>query len=386
MAFGAHAAVDAIVLPKVNRVADFAAVVPLAPQMPRWAIMETQMGVLNVAKIAGFNVLCGLAMGTNDLGARSRADVAPMAASLWRCVLAARCYGRLIVDGVFNAFRDVAGRKAECQHGRDKWFDGKTLIHSDQAAIANRVFAPAAGEIDLAQRQIKAFNAAQSIGPVNWPGRCSSGWKDCREPAYPIRAGFDRQSPCHRNAAGVSMLSLILGVLIWAYSHLMKRVTPGLRAKLGDGPGKGVATLLSVLALYLIVTGYRAADVIVVWSPPAFLQHINNLLMLIAVILLFMQANRGTLRSYLRHPMLTAVKTWALAHLLVNGDLASIILFGGMLAWAVVDVIFINKMEVRGPRPAKGPVVNDVIYVVVCAVVYAGIVWLHAWLGYPAVG
>ena len=182
------------------------------------------------------------------------------------------------------------------------------------------------------------------------------------------------------------MLSLILGVLIWAYSHLMKRVTPGLRAKLGDGPGKGVATLLSVLALYLIVTGYRAADVIVVWSPPAFLQHINNLLMLIAVILLFMQANRGTLRSYLRHPMLTAVKTWALAHLLVNGDLASIILFGGMLAWAVVDVIFINKMEVRGPRPAKGPVVNEVIYVVVCAVVYAGIVWLHAWLGYPAVG
>jgi uncharacterized membrane protein len=75
-----------------------------------------------------------------------------------------------------------------------------------------------------------------------------------------------------------------------------------------------------------------------------------------------------------------------LAHLLVNGDLASIILFGGLLAWAVVDVIFINKMEARGPRPAKGPVVNDVIYVVVCAVVYAGIVWLHTWLGYPPVG
>ncbi len=182
------------------------------------------------------------------------------------------------------------------------------------------------------------------------------------------------------------MLSLILGVLIWAYSHLMKRITPGFRAKLGDGPGKGVATLLTALALYLMITGYRAADVIVVWSPPDFFKHLNNLLMVIAVILVFMQANRGALRSYLRHPMLTAVKTWALAHLLVNGDLASIVLFGGLLAWAVVDVIFINKMEVRGPRPAKGRVVNDVIYVVICLVVFFAISELHKWLGYPVLG
>ena len=182
------------------------------------------------------------------------------------------------------------------------------------------------------------------------------------------------------------MFSLILGVLIWAYSHLMKRITPGFRAKLGEGPGKGVATLLTVLALYLMITGYRAADVIVVWSPPDVFKHINNLLMLVAVILLFMKANRGTLRTYLRHPMLTAVKTWALAHLLVNGDLASIILFGGLLAWAVVDVIFINKMEVRAPRPAKGPVINDGIYVVICLVAFVAIAELHKWLGYAVLG
>jgi uncharacterized membrane protein len=182
------------------------------------------------------------------------------------------------------------------------------------------------------------------------------------------------------------MLSLILGVLIWAYSHLMKRVTPGFRAKLGEGPGKGVATLLTVLALYLMITGYRAADVIVVWTPPDFFNHINNLLMLIAVILMFMKANLGSLQTYLRHPMLTAVKTWALAHLLVNGDLASIILFGGLLAWAVVDVIFINKMEVRAPRPSKGPVINDVIYVVICLVAFVAIAELHKWLGYAVLG
>lgn len=180
------------------------------------------------------------------------------------------------------------------------------------------------------------------------------------------------------------MLFLVLGVLIWAYSHLMKRVTPGFRARLGDGPGKGVATLLSLLALYLMITGYRSispdADV-QVWTPPEFLKHINNLLMVIAVILLFMQANRGTLRTYLRHPMLTAVKTWALAHLLIRGDLASIILFGGLLAWAVVDVILINKMEPAWVRPAKGPLVNDVIYVALALVAFAAFVGIHTWLG-----
>ena len=182
------------------------------------------------------------------------------------------------------------------------------------------------------------------------------------------------------------MLLLILGVLLWAYSHLMKRVTPGFRARLGDGPGKGVASVLALLALYLMITGYRSADYIEVWPRIEVLKHINNLLMLIAVILLFMQANRGTLRTYLRHPMLTAVKTWALAHLLVNGDLASIILFGGMLAWAVVDVIMINRMEPPWVKPAKGPVINDVIYVALSLVGFGAIVWVHTWMGYPPLG
>lgn len=182
------------------------------------------------------------------------------------------------------------------------------------------------------------------------------------------------------------MLFLVFGVLIWAYSHLMKRLTPGFRARLGDGPGKGVATMLALLGLYLMISGYRSADVITIWSPPAFLKHINNLLMLIAVLLVSMQANRGTLRTLLRHPMLTAVKTWALAHLLVNGDLASIILFGGLLAWAVLDVILINRMEPAWVRPAKGPVVNDVIYVVISLVVFGAIVWVHTWLGYWPLG
>ena len=182
------------------------------------------------------------------------------------------------------------------------------------------------------------------------------------------------------------MVYLILGVLIWAFSHLMKRVTPGLRASLGDGPGKAAVSLLSFVALGLMIYGYRHADVIVLWSPPPFLRHINNLLMVVAVLLLNLKANRGRGRALMRHPMLTAVKTWALAHLLVNGDLASVILFGGILAWAVLDVILINRMEPAWDRPAAGPVVNDVIYVVASGVLFGVIVAIHNWLGYWPLG
>ena len=182
------------------------------------------------------------------------------------------------------------------------------------------------------------------------------------------------------------MLILSLGVFLWAYSHLMKRVTPGFRASLGDGPGKGLATVLALVALGMMIYGYRSADVITVWSPPQFLRHINNLAMLIAVILFGMGSSRGVLPTVMRHPMLTAVKTWALAHLLVNGDLASIILFGGMLAWAVIDVITINRMEPVWVRPARGPVRNDVIYVVLSLVLFGAIVWVHTWMGYAPLG
>ena len=92
------------------------------------------------------------------------------------------------------------------------------------------------------------------------------------------------------------MIWLVLGVVLWAYSHLMKRVTPGFRAGLGDGPGKGVATVLTLLGLVAMIYGYKHADVIQLWQPPVFLRHINNLLMLIAVILVNLGASRGVMR------------------------------------------------------------------------------------------
>lgn len=162
------AKVDAILVPKVNRAADLDAVAAAVPGADLWAMMETAAGMLNAAEIAAHPKLRGMVMGTNDLakelGSRFRADRLPLQAGLGLCVLAARAYGKVIVDGVFNAFRDDAGLKVECDQGRDMGFDGKTLIHPAQLEIANTAFAPTDAELALARRQIEAFNAAKAAG------------------------------------------------------------------------------------------------------------------------------------------------------------------------------------------------------------------------------
>ncbi len=167
-AFAMHPAVDGILVPKVNRVADLDAVAQVTPDKPLWAMMETSLAMLHAAEIAGHPALRGMVMGTNDLtqdlGARARADRLPLAAGLGLCLLAARVWRRVIIDGVFNSFRDTAGLAAECEQGRDMGFDGKTLIHPDRVAVANRVFSPSATELDLARRQIESFAAAEALG------------------------------------------------------------------------------------------------------------------------------------------------------------------------------------------------------------------------------
>ncbi len=162
------AKIDAILIPKVNRAADLDAVAEAVPGADLWAMMETCAGMLNAAEIAAHSRLKGMVMGTNDLAkelnSRFRADRLPMQAGLGLCLLAARAYGLTIVDGVYNAFKDEDGLKAECDQGRDMGFDGKTLIHPAQLDIANAAFAPSEAEIDLARRQIAAFDEVTAKG------------------------------------------------------------------------------------------------------------------------------------------------------------------------------------------------------------------------------
>ncbi len=167
-AIKAGAKVDAILIPKVSSPADLDAVAALIPDVPLWAMMETALGMLNAAAIAAHPRLAGMVMGTNDLakelGTRFRADRLPLQTGLGLCLLAAKAHGKIIVDGVYNAFKDLDGLKVECDQGRDMGFDGKTLIHPDQLAVTNAAFAPSEAEIDLAHRQIAAFDAAKAAG------------------------------------------------------------------------------------------------------------------------------------------------------------------------------------------------------------------------------
>ena len=156
---------DAILLPKVNGPDDVDSLAALVPDLPIWAMMETPQGILNAAAIAAHPRIAGFVLGTNDLAKdlNSRTRAALMT-SLQMCLLAAKAAGIVALDGVYNAFKDEDGLRAECSEGRDMGFDGKTLIHPAQVAIANAAFGPTDDEIDLARRQIAAFDAAEAEG------------------------------------------------------------------------------------------------------------------------------------------------------------------------------------------------------------------------------
>jgi len=176
------------------------------------------------------------------------------------------------------------------------------------------------------------------------------------------------------------MALLILGIILWWGAHLFKRVAPAQRASLGD-KGRGLVALVLLVSVVLMVLGYRGTEYIHVWAPAPFLVHVNNTLMLFALYFTSPGPNKGALFHKMRHPMLTGFKIWAVAHLLVNGDLASVILFGGLLAWAVVEVITINKSEpIWQPNP-KGSLAKDAMFFVASIVLLGVIGYIHGLVG-----
>ncbi len=177
------------------------------------------------------------------------------------------------------------------------------------------------------------------------------------------------------------MILLILGVLLWSVAHLYRRMTPDLYASLG-AKNKPIVALGSIAGIVLMVIGYRAADYIAVYEPPAFLRHINNLLMIVAFVMMFMGSVGSWLSKRMRHPMLIGFKTWAFAHLLVNGDLASIILFGGLLAWAVFQMIKINKTSPPWEKDRAAKLGGrDAVLLGVALLGFVLAAGIHIWLG-----
>ncbi len=160
--------IDAILLPKVSSGWDIEAAAEIINNMPFWAMMETPPAFMNACEIASHSRINGLVMGTNDLandlGCRVGADRMPLMTALQTCVLAARAAQIVAIDGVYNAFKDDAGLARECDQGRNLGFDGKSLIHPAQLAVANAAFAPTEDELSLARRQIEVFGVAEAAG------------------------------------------------------------------------------------------------------------------------------------------------------------------------------------------------------------------------------
>ncbi len=180
------------------------------------------------------------------------------------------------------------------------------------------------------------------------------------------------------------MTIFILGLVVFFGAHLFTAFARGPRAalvaKLGAMPYKGLYSLVSLAGFILIIIGWRGADASILYVTPAWTRHIAYLLVLLAFILLaaaYIPA--GKIAAAAKHPMLAGVKLWAFAHLLVNGEVRSVILFGAFLAYGVIDRIAVKKRGEAGP--VAGSTMNDVIAVIVGAGVYAAIAfWAHQYI------
>jgi len=182
------------------------------------------------------------------------------------------------------------------------------------------------------------------------------------------------------------MLILTLGVLLWSVAHLFKRLAPTAREGMGDG-GKLVVTLALIGSIALMVSGYQSATGPVWWVRQPSWELVNSALMLLAFYLMAASALKVRVTSVVRHPQLTAVKAWSVGHLLVNGDAPSFVLFGGLLVWAVVSVILINRQDGKSPLSTmETSIPREALAIIASAVFYFAVVQAHAYLGYPVYG
>ena len=175
----------------------------------------------------------------------------------------------------------------------------------------------------------------------------------------------------------MGLVVLVLGLILFLGPHVFVTMRPQRAAavkQLGEWGYKGLFAVVSVAGLYVAGKGfgmYDAAGPLVLWTAPAWMWHITEALMLLACIFVAAAYLRGNIRRTLKHPMLVGVKTWAVAHLLVNGDVGGIILFGSVLAWAVYDRITLkHRSDSGGPSIPQGGLKNDIAAVVVGIILF----------------
>ncbi len=178
---------------------------------------------------------------------------------------------------------------------------------------------------------------------------------------------------------------LVVGLLLWAFVHLFKRLAPvryaALRGSIGEQRVKGLTSLLLMAGFALMIFGYKSATFQPVYTPPTWGVHVNMSLMAISLFLLVSSYGTGFVKARLRHPMLLAAMFWAAAHLFVRGDLASIVLFAGIAAWADAEIMAINIREGTWAGRTQGVVKGDILALAMTVPIYVIIVVLHGYLG-----
>ncbi len=176
------------------------------------------------------------------------------------------------------------------------------------------------------------------------------------------------------------MTMLIAGVALWIIVHLIPGVARGLKARLigafGENGYKGVFSLALVGAVALIVFGWQSTEFVAVYEPPSWAYLVTALLVLAGVYLNAAMKNVAISRI-IRHPQLTGVMAWSAGHLLINGDLRSVILFGGFGVWALIEQFVINGRDGAWVKPQPEPIRNEIISIAISVVVFVVIVFLH---------
>jgi uncharacterized membrane protein len=185
------------------------------------------------------------------------------------------------------------------------------------------------------------------------------------------------------------MTLLALGLLLFAGLHLVKSLAPAMRSRLqerlGDNAYKGIFSLLVLASLALIVFGWRSAIPQFVYTPSPALTMPALLLLVLAFLLMVVSTRPSRLRRVVRHPQLSGVALWGIAHLLLNGDSRALLLFGGMTLWAVVEILAINRRDGSWVKPRAPGAAAELVNLLAAAGVVALLVYLHPWLAGVAV-
>jgi uncharacterized membrane protein len=180
------------------------------------------------------------------------------------------------------------------------------------------------------------------------------------------------------------MILLVLGVLLFALVHFIPSLTPAIKtrllSKLGEGGYKGIFSLLLLGSFALMILGWRSAAPLSVYLPPAELHKFALVLLAFAFLVMGASTRNSRLRLVIRHPQLTGVALWGVSHLLLNGDNRAIALFGGLTAWAVIEIFAISRREGVWAKDKPPSWKAELTNVLIAAVIVSVIVYIHPWI------